>query len=126
MDKAICASPKINTPPISEPDRVLSHAYHSWTVETRRESGQPPDEYDGAIAISSDPDRWVFSASQLTNLGQCAFKWFTQKLLHLLDLEEAEEELSPSLRGRLYHKTLELSVNWAKQQPPLTPPNPPP
>ena len=106
---------------LSEPDRVLSHAYHSWTVEMGRESGQPPDEYDGAIAIGSDPDRWVFSASQLTNLGQCPFKWFSQKLLHLLDLEEAEEELSASLRGRLYHKTLELSVNWAKQQP-LTPP----
>jgi ATP-dependent helicase/DNAse subunit B len=100
----------------SAADAVLANAYHSWTVETRRESSQPPDEYDGAIAIGLDPDRWVFSASQLTNLGQCAFKWFTQKVLRLLDIEEAEEQLSTSLRGRLYHKTLELSVQWAKQQ----------
>ncbi len=104
----------------SEVDPVLANAYHSWTVETRRESSQPPDEYDGAIATSLDPDRWVFSASQLTNLGQCAFKWFTHKLLGLLDIEEAEEELTTSLRGRLYHKTLQLSVQWAKQQITLT------
>ncbi len=96
-----------------EADPVLNHAYHCWTVEKRRESSQAPDEYDGAIAIGLDPDEWEFSASQLTNLGQCPFKWFSHKQLHLLDLEEAEEELSNSLRGLLYHKTLELSVKWA-------------
>ncbi len=96
-----------------EADPILNHAYHCWTVEKRRESRQPPDEYDGAIAIGLDPDQWEFSASQLTNLGQCAFKWFSQTQLHLLDLEEAEEELSNSLRGRLYHKTLELAVKSA-------------
>jgi RecB family exonuclease len=96
-----------------EADPILNHAYHCWAVEKRRESRQPPDEYDGAISIGLDPNEWEFSASQLTNLGQCAFKWFSQKQLHLLDLEEAEEELSTSLRGRLYHKTLELAVESA-------------
>ncbi len=96
-----------------EADPILNHAYHCWTVEKRRESSQPPDEYDGAIAIGLDPDQWEFSASQLTNLGQCAFKWFSHKQLNLLDPEKAEEELSNSLRGRLYHKTLDFSVKWA-------------
>lgn len=97
----------------SETDPILDHAEHCWNVEMRRESSQPPDEYDGAIGIGLDPDQWEFSASQLTNLGQCAFKWFSHKQLHLLDLEEAAAELSSSLRGQLYHKTLELSVKSA-------------
>ena len=93
-------------------DKVLPHAYHAWEVEQRRESSDLPDEYDGVIGIPLDPSEREFSASQLVNLGQCPFKWFADKVLGLGELEEAEEELSPSLRGRLYHKTLELALVW--------------
>lgn len=99
--------------PASESDPILDHAEHCWNVEMRRESSQLPDEYDGAIAIGLDPDQWQFIVSQLINLGQCAFKWFSHKQLHLLDLKEAATELSISLRGELYHKTLEISVKSA-------------
>ena len=94
-------------------DKVLPHAYHAWEVEQGRESSDLPDEYDGIIGIPLDPSERKFSASQLVNLGQCPFKWFADKILSLGELEEAEEQLSPSLRGRLYHKTLELALRWA-------------
>lgn len=94
-------------------DKVLPQAYHAWEVEQGRESSDLPDEYDGIIGIPLDPSEREFSASQLVNLGQCPFKWFADKILSLGELEEAEEQLSPSLRGRLYHKTLELALTWA-------------
>lgn len=89
-------------------DIVLPRAIHAWTVEQRREKNQFWDEYDGVVGLPLNPATWVFSASQLTQLGHCPFKWFASHILKLRELDEAETELSPSLRGRLYHKTLEL------------------
>jgi CRISPR/Cas system-associated exonuclease Cas4 (RecB family) len=89
-------------------DKVLPYAIYAWGVEKRREGTEAYDEYDGVVNISLDPHSRVFSASQLTTLGQCPFKWFADKVLRLAQLEEAEEELSPSLKGQLYHRSLEL------------------
>ena len=91
-------------------DDVLPQVVHAWNVEKRREGTHPYDEYDGVIGLPLDPDRRVFSASQLTALGQCPFKWFANKVLKLAELEEAEEELSSELRGSLYHRSLELAL----------------
>lgn len=91
-------------------DDVLPQAVHAWNVEKQRESANSYDEYDGVIGLPLDPDRRVFSASQLTALGQCPFKWFANKVLKLAELEEAEEELSSELRGSLYHRSLELAL----------------
>ncbi|MGJ5672365.1 MAG: PD-(D/E)XK nuclease family protein [Nostochopsis sp.] len=91
-------------------DHVLPQAVHAWNVEKRREGANPYDEYDGVIGLPLDPDQWVFSASGLTALGQCPFKWFANKVLKLVELEEAEEELSSKLRGSLYHRSLELAL----------------
>ena len=52
----------------------------------------------------------MFSASQITRLGQCRFKWFADKVLKLGAVIEVEEDLSPSLRGNLYHKVVELLI----------------
>lgn len=90
---------------------VLPHAFHAWQVEKRREGAEAYDEYDGVIGLPLDPGTRVFSASQLTALGQCAFKWFANKVLKLQDLEEAELELSALLRGNIYHRSLELAVS---------------
>lgn len=89
-------------------DHVLPYAIHAWTVEKRREGNQPYDEYDGVINLHLDPQSIVFSASQLTTLGQCSFKWFAHKVLKLTQIEEAADELIPSLKGNLYHRSLEL------------------
>jgi len=91
-------------------DDVLLQAVHAWNVEKRREGASPYDEYDGVIGLPLDPDERVFSASQLTALGQCPFKWFAHKVFKLAELEEAEEELSSGLRGSLYHRSLELAL----------------
>lgn len=91
-------------------DPVLPHAFHAWTVENRREGAALPDEYNGVVGLPLDPATRVFSASQLTALGQCPFKWFVDKVLRLAELEEAENRCSPLLKGNLYHRCLELAL----------------
>lgn len=89
-------------------DAIAPQIFRALNIEKRRESSEIPDEYDGVIGLPSDPQKRTFSASQLTAIGQCPFKWFANYLLHLKELPEAEAELSPSLKGRLYHRCLEL------------------
>lgn len=91
-------------------DPVLAQAVRAFHVEQHRESAQRANEYDGIIGIPFDYSNWTFSVSQLTSLGQCPFKWFTSKVLKLGAPAEVEEDLSPSLRGSLYHKVVELLV----------------
>ena len=95
-------------------DNVLPHAVDAWVIEKRREGAEAYDEYDGVINLPLDHSTRVFSASQLTALGQCAFKWFANKVLRIQELEEAEEELSALLKGNLYHRSLELALSKVK------------
>ncbi|MGJ3253621.1 MAG: PD-(D/E)XK nuclease family protein [Elainellaceae cyanobacterium] len=108
-------------------DEVLAHARHAWKVERRRESSAPYDAYDGVTGI---PVNWTnhssegvgqraFSVSQLTNLGLCPFKWFADKVLMLGEPDDVEDQLSPSLRGSLYHKALELLFDEVTENPDL-------
>ena len=92
------------------PDPVLGQAVQAFQVEQYRESAQPANEYDGVIGVPFDYSDWTFSVSQLTSLGQCPFKWFVDKVLKLGSPAEVEDDLSPSLRGSLYHKAVELLV----------------
>ncbi|MEO0836767.1 MAG: PD-(D/E)XK nuclease family protein [Cyanobacteria bacterium J06642_3] len=101
------------TPAISD-SLLIPEIRQKWEVETRRESATAPDQYDGIINLSIDPQSRVFSASQLTQLGQCPFKWFSARLLKLKELEEAESELSAAARGVLYHRCLELCLSEIK------------
>ncbi len=48
-------------------------------------------------------------------MGQCPFKWFAQRLLRLAEPEEAEEDVSPILRGAFYHKVLALTLERVRQ-----------
>ena len=86
----------------------------AWQVEARRQSDLAPDMYDGIISIGIDPQSRTFSASELTQLGQCPFKWFSARLLKLKKLIEAESDLSAASRGNLYHRCLELSLSQVK------------
>lgn len=94
-------------------DRVLARAVRNWAIELRRESQQPGDRFDGVTDVAFDLEQYRFSASQLTALGQCGFKWFARYLLHVGELAEAETELSGRLRGSLYHTALELATRSA-------------
>ena len=97
-------------------DAVLQHAVQAWQVELRRESDAQPDEYDGVIGTPVNYRDRIFSVSQLTQLGLCPFKWFADKGLKLGE-PEADEDLSPSRRGNLYHTVLELLFKAAQAQP---------
>ncbi|MBD2075482.1 PD-(D/E)XK nuclease family protein [Phormidium sp. FACHB-592] len=98
-------------------DVVLQNAIHAWAVERHRESSAPQDEYDGVTGMPLDYRDRVFSVSQLTNLGLCPFKWFANKVLKLGEPEESEDDLSPSRRGNLYHKVLELVFKEVQNDP---------
>ena len=107
-------------PAASELERLLvglrehdGPSRRAWLVESRRESDAPPDRFDGVIGDPVDIAASRFSASQLASLGQCAFRWFAQRRLRLAEPEEAEEEVSPTLLGSIYHKTLELAARHA-------------
>src|SRR5262249_21286769 len=94
-------------------DEVLTAALHQYLVESRRESNLPPDEYDGRIGVTITRQTW--SASSLSRIGSCPFKWFAHDVLKLSERKEAETDLPPDMRGRLMHKTLELAVRRAGQ-----------
>src|SRR5690606_13378983 len=51
--------------------------------------------------------------TSLLALGQCAFKWYAQYALRLYEPEEADDQLSPLVRGNLYHQTLEIAFQAA-------------
>ena len=95
-------------------DLIIKYTLKAWQVEKQRESNYPAGEYDGIVGIPIDPATRVFSASQLTQLGQCPFKWFASCLLKLRELPEAETDLSTTLKGNLYHRCLELSLAQIK------------
>lgn len=94
-------------------DPVLPFAAHAHRVEWGREATPAFDHFDGVPGVSVDPAARLFSASQLVTIGQCPFKWFAQRLLRLAEPEEVEGELSPGLRGTLFHRALELAVEGA-------------
>lgn len=97
-------------------DPVLARASLALAVERRREapgSLSVPDPHDGGSGLPVDWQRRTFSASQLSSLGQCAFKWYAQKILRLKEPEEAIDGAEPQVRGLLYHKTLELACRAA-------------
>jgi ATP-dependent helicase/DNAse subunit B len=97
-------------------DPLFDRVVRAWVVEHQREQSPTFDRYDGAIGIPLDKTHHTFSASQLTQLGQCGFKWFANYLLKLAELDEMDNELTGRLQGRLYHKTLEMAVKAAREQ----------
>jgi len=94
-------------------DPIWSDVFQAWAVEKRREGSAPYDEYDGVVGLPIDPTTRIFSVSQLTALCQCPFKWFADQVLRLAELEEAEQDLSPRLKGNLYHHSLDLAISKA-------------
>lgn len=106
----------LRQPNLWQPDSswLMPEITHALQVESNRESAIAPDEYDGVIGIGIDPQSKIFSASQLTQLGQCPFKWFSARLLRLKELIEAESDLGAAMRGNLYHRCLELSLAGIK------------
>lgn len=91
---------------------VLSLARRAHEIEMRRESSAPFDRHDG---VTGRPVSWAsrsFSATQLTSLLNCSFRWFAGYALGLSEAKEVED--TPSFVGTLYHRTLEIAATRAR------------
>lgn len=80
-----------------------------WARELLPEWG--PD--DGFVGLPFEPDDHSWSASQLLSLSGCRFRWWLQRVWGLSAPEEGATELTPVLKGRLYHATLERALRPA-------------
>lgn len=94
---------------LKQNDTLLSYIYQKWQIEQDR-NNKVANEYNGFVEISLDPQKFTFSASQLTQIGQCPFKWFAAKLLKLKETTETKLVLENHLRGSIYHQCLEISL----------------
>ncbi len=95
---------------LSLKDNILQNARKSWKIEQERENNPVLGEYQGVINISLSPNQFTFSASQLTQLGQCPFKWFAARLLQLKPLPEIELDLTAKAKGNIYHHCLDSAL----------------
>ncbi|NWF67501.1 MAG: PD-(D/E)XK nuclease family protein [Chloroflexi bacterium] len=94
-------------------------------LEARRMARKfPHDRYSGRLddprllaflQQELGPQR-VWSASQLNEFGQCAFRFFAKRLLQLEALEEPEEGVDALVLGSIYHKILENTYKRVLQQ----------
>jgi len=95
------------------PDDVIGPARLQYAVEAIRESSAPYDNYDGVTGEPIDPASIRWSVSQLTTIGQCRFRWFAGKKLHLKIAEEIDIGMDYTKRGSFYHSVLEKAVRKA-------------
>ncbi len=104
------------TQEVAEDDPDLPRIRKALAVELNRESAPEFDEYDGVISLPIEACQRTFSVSELSTFGQCRFRWFAERVLNLSAPEEGELDLTPSQKGRLYHKVLELLGQWSLNQ----------
>ncbi|MEB3188880.1 MAG: PD-(D/E)XK nuclease family protein, partial [Snowella sp.] len=97
-------------------DPLLNPILERFTITHQRENQTLTEEltqYNGGVGTPVNLETHIFSVSQLLQLGQCPFKWFANQILKLAELDELEEDLSPNLRGNLYHKVVEIALkHW--------------
>ena len=91
------------------PDNLLNLIRHKWQIEQDRDHNLV-NEYNGLVGISLDYKKFTFSASQLTQIGQCPFKWFAARILKLKEITETKLFLENNIKGSLYHQCLELCL----------------
>lgn len=91
------------------PDKLLTSIRQRWQIECDRDNNII-NEYNGKVGISLDYNKFTFSASQLTQIGQCPFKWFAARILKLKEIAETKLLLENNTKGSLYHRCLELCL----------------
>ena len=99
--------------PDDDADPVLRAARHAWRVELGRERAPERDHFDGVLGRPFDAQGWRWSATQLTTFGQCRFRWLAQSAWGVREPLEGEVEVSPLLRGSLYHHALHGALQAA-------------
>ena len=91
------------------PDKLLTSIRQRWQIECDRDNNIV-NEYNGKVGISLNYQKFTFSASQLTQIGQCPFKWYAARILKLKEIAETKLVLENNSRGSLYHRCLELCL----------------
>jgi RecB family exonuclease len=94
-------------------DPVLAHARRAHAQALAREAEPRWGPDDGFVGIGVDPDGRRWSATQLTDLGTCRFKWWVGRVWGVSAPEEGATELTPLLVGRLYHAALDGALKAA-------------
>lgn len=94
-------------------DPALALARLAYTQLRARELSPEWGPDDGFVGLPFEPDAHTWSASQLLSLSGCRFRWWLQRVWGLSAPEEGATELTPLLKGRLYHATLELALGPA-------------
>lgn len=84
-------------------------------VEAGRQSAAAPDAHDGVMGDAEirkllagplfGPDH-AFSASQFDTYAQCPMRFFLERVLHLQELEDPDEDLQAKDLGNLMHRVL--------------------
>ncbi|CAN5559025.1 hypothetical protein BH10ACI3_BH10ACI3_10160 [soil metagenome] len=95
-------------------DPTVANARRNFGIELRRENSPNYDEFDGVIGVRFAPADHYWSASQITTIGQCGFRWFAQRILKLDAVDEIELGMDFSKRGTFYHRVLEIAVRRAQ------------
>ncbi|MBW6457210.1 MAG: PD-(D/E)XK nuclease family protein, partial [Trueperaceae bacterium] len=94
-------------------DPVLAHARRAHAQALAREAEPRWGPDDGFAGIGVDPAVRRWSATQLTDLGTCRFKWWVGRVWGVSAPEEGATELTPLLEGRLYHAALDGALQAA-------------
>ncbi|PTA66914.1 PD-(D/E)XK nuclease family protein [Deinococcus arcticus] len=95
-------------------DPALAAIRAAYQVEVRRIQQPSYDEHDGLTGQPLAPADLVFSASQLSVLGRCAFRWWLEYGLKLRDQTVDDQAFG---LGRLRHGALAFAVRRAAQPP---------
>lgn len=85
-------------------DMVVAVAAAGWAIEMGRLRGDGDPAYRGDVAVPL-PTR-ALTVSELQTLGQCPFRFWAERVLHLDELDSGEPEPSRSRLGSLLHQVL--------------------
>lgn len=97
-------------------DPVLHQAAQALVAEKARRRSEP-GVYGGDLGQALQAENFRFSASQLENLGLCAFRWLAGNYLKLGEAVRSSDDVQPSTRGSILHNALEIALEKAKDQP---------
>ncbi len=96
----------------------IKYINHAASVEFARMESPVFDMYDGQLSrpeLAQQDSAYGFSPSQLNSFTACPFKYFSERVLGLLELEE-DEALGARSVGSLYHEILKKyytgNQNW--------------
>src|SRR5690606_14015303 len=88
---------------------VTADARRRLALEMLRESQPGAGDHDGVLGRKVDPFEIWWSVSQLTQYGQCEFRWFSSRLLKLDVPDEKSDEMDVRSRGSFFHKVMEIA-----------------